>query len=80
MSAIFILMICACPTTQVSRQNLPKNMSYFYTHPVYLLSVLIASAVFRNVEKFGYFEHNSFILTFILLTWRKWWAPNNASK
>jgi len=27
-----------------------------------ILSVLIASAVFKNVEKFGYLELNSFIL------------------
>ena len=66
MSAMFIIMICTCPTILVSRQNLHKNISYFYTCPLYLLSVLIASAVFKNVEKFGYLEHNSF-------KFHSWW-------
>ena len=53
MSAIFIVMIHTCHTVLVNKQNLRKNISYFYICPIYLLSVLIASAVFRNVEKFG---------------------------
>jgi len=52
---------------------------YTYTHTHFIVS---PSALLRmrnvSVKRCG--ENHSLCLTLILLTWRKWWAPNNASK